>query len=162
MTPPEAESPGHLVAEVVTDETTRRAVFALRHEVFVLEQGVPLELEIDPNDAAAVHVAVRRRDEVVGTGRLVTEPAGFEGLEVAAGPVAHLGRIAVRADHRRRGLGAALVEALTAAAREAGLRIAYLGAQEHAVGFYQRLGWTAFGRVFDDAGLPHRHMYRTL
>lgn len=136
--------------------------FAIRAEVFVDEQGVPVELERDERDAGAEHVLVTVDGAPVATGRLVVEDAGYEGLDPALGPVGHLGRLAVRAPYRGTGLGAALVAALVERARGRGLRALYLGAQTHAVGFYERLGFVVVGEVFDDAGIPHRHMVRTL
>jgi predicted GNAT family N-acyltransferase len=96
----------------------------------------------------------------VGAGRLVVEPPGFAGLDPALGPVAHLGRISVREPWRGSGIGATVVAALQRAADDAGHAVAYLGSQSHAVGFYERLGWTVFGAEFLDADLPHRHMVR--
>lgn len=129
------------------------AVYALRHEVFVLEQQVPAELERDELDETAGHVvALDGTGVVVGTGRVVEESDG----------VAHLGRLAVRRHARGTGVGVALVRGLEERARASGLRCAVLGAQVHAVGFYQRLGYTAYGEVFDDAGIDHRWMRRDL
>jgi predicted GNAT family N-acyltransferase len=135
---------------------------AIRTEVFVDEQHVPPELEADEHDAQAVHLLAWYGGHPVGTARLVREQPGFAGLPDTLGPVAHLGRIAVRATARRRGVGAALVHALHERAWADGLRVAYLGAQEHAVGFYRRLGYAVFGAPFDDAGIVHRHMWRPI
>ena len=66
------------------------------------------------------------------------------------------------AEARGNGLGAALVGTIEERAAQRGLRAVYLGAQTHAVPFYERLGYAAFGAEFDDAGLPHRHMWRPL
>lgn len=129
------------------------AVYALRHEVFVVEQQVPAELERDELDEAAEHVvALDGTGAVVGTGRVVEEFGG----------VAHLGRLAVRRPARGTGVGVALVRGLENRARASGLRRVVLGAQVHAVGFYERLGYTAYGEVFDDAGIDHRWMRRDL
>lgn len=143
---------------------------AVRREVFVLEQGVPPELEIDVHDPSADHFigftgvagADDRMGPVVGAGRLVTEPAGFAGVDAALGPVGHLGRLAVRRSARGTGLGLLVVRAIEACARDCAIRVMVLGAQTHAIGFYERLGYTAYGPEFDDAGLPHRWMSRPL
>lgn len=125
------------------------AAYAVRHQVFVGEQGVPVELEVDEHDPDADHVVARLADgRVVGTGRLVLEPGG----------VGHLGRLAVLAEVRGAGAGAALVRALEDRARARGLASVVLGGQVYAVGFYERLGYTAYGEEFDDAGIPHRWM----
>jgi predicted GNAT family N-acyltransferase len=137
--------------------------FAVRTDVFVHEQGVPRHLEIDELDDAADHfIAYDDAGVPVGAGRLVVEPAGFEGAPSSTGLVAHLGRLAVRDAARGTGLGVALVRAIEARAAERGLRVVALSAQTYAVGFYERLGYAAHGQEFDDAGLPHRWMTRTI
>lgn len=151
-----------LTVERVTAPDDVAAALAVRHQVFVVEQDVPLDLEQDDRDATADHFLVRVEGEPVGAGRLVVEPPGFEGVDPALGEVAHLGRLAVSLEVRGTGLGAVLVRAIEARARERGLRVMYLGAQTHAVPFYERLGYGAHGAVFDDAGIPHRHMTRLL
>lgn len=146
---------------LVTGPGDRAAAYAVRHDVFVLEQGVPVDLELDELDEDADHVVAYAGELAVGAGRLVVEPAGFAGTDPALGPVGHLGRLAVRPAARGTGLGVALVRAIEARAVQRGLRVVVLGAQTHAIGFYERLGYTAYGEVFDDAGLPHRWMCRT-
>jgi predicted GNAT family N-acyltransferase len=142
--------------------------FDLRAEVFVVEQGVPVELELDALDAdpATQHLAaitgLDGTEHVVGTVRWVIEPAGFEGTQPSLGPAAHLQRLAVAQQARGNGLGAALVAAVEADAAERGHRVVYLAAQSQAVPFYVRLGYTQHGDVFDDAGIPHHHMTKSL
>ena len=147
------------VRPVVTEQD-RAAAYAVRHDVFVTEQGVPADLELDELDATAEHFVAYAGVLAVGAGRLVTEPAGFADTDPALGPVGHLGRLAVRPQARGSGLGVALVRAIEGAAQRAGLRAVVLSAQTHAIGFYERLGYTAYGPEFDDAGLPHRWMVR--
>ena len=146
----------------IADDSERAEAYEIRRVVFVEEQAVPVELELDDRDPAADHLLARQDGRAVGTARLVIEEPGFEGADPAYGPVAHLGRIAVLAEARHAGLGAGLVRGLEERALRRGLRIAYLGAQVHAVAFYERLGYTAYGDVFDDAGIDHRHMTRIL
>ncbi len=138
------------------------ACFAVRKEVFVVEQEVPAELEYDAYDATAVHVlAVGRDGTALGTGRLLygADAAGKTG----AGPeVGSLGRLAVSAAARGLGVGAALVRGIEEAARGLGLTAVDLHAQTQALGFYERLGYTAYGPVFPDAGIDHRGMRRAL
>ena len=137
--------------------------FAVRSEVFVGEQGVPRHLEVDELDDTADHfVAYDGTGRPVGAGRLVVEPAGFEGAPWTTAPVGHLGRLAVRAPARGTGLGVALVAAIETRAAQRGLSVVALSAQTQAVGFYQRLGYTEHGEEFDDAGLPHVWMTKTL
>jgi predicted GNAT family N-acyltransferase len=137
--------------------------YAIRTEVFVTEQGVPLELELDDLDATADHfLAYDDAGRPVGAGRLVVEPPGFEGAPDSRTPVGHLGRLAVCSAARGSGLGLALVTAIEGRAVDRGLTLIALSAQVQAVGFYERLGYAAHGPEFDDAGLPHRWMTRPL
>lgn len=138
------------------------AAYAVRHTVFVQEQGVPVELERDDRDQSADHLIAVVDGRVTGAVRLVVEPAGYEGVDAALGPVGHLGRLAVLADARAAGLGAGLVLGVERRAIDHGLAVIYLGSQTHAVGFYGRLGYAPYGSQFYDAGLPHRHMLRIL
>ena len=138
------------------------AAFAVRHDVFVSEQGVPEDLERDAQDVEADHLVAYAHGRPVGAGRLVVEPAGFEGEDAAVGPVGHLGRLAVRPDARGARLGVAMVAAIEERARERGLAVMALSSQTYAIPFYERLGYTAYGEEFDDAGLPHRWMRRPL
>lgn len=147
---------------VVSDPADLAEVYRIRHEVFVDEQQVPVDLERDALDDAADHVLARWHGRAVGAGRLVIEPAGFADVEASAGPVAHLGRLAVLGDARGGGLGVGLVRAIEERARERGLGVLVLSAQVSAIAFYERLGYTAYGPVFDDAGIDHRWMRRSL
>lgn len=131
----------------------------VRHEVFVVEQEIPAELEYDELDATSLHLlAVDADGTPIGTGRLI---GGAEALELTgvAGRVL-LGRLAVLKAERGTGLGAALVRAIEQAGRERGARECELHAQVQALGFYERLGYTAEGPVYDDAGIPHRTMVK--
>jgi predicted GNAT family N-acyltransferase len=138
------------------------ASYRIRAEVFVAEQGVPVDLERDAADDAADHLLAYDGEQPVGAGRLVVEPPGFEGADPALGPVGHLGRLAVLAGRRGSGVGAALVRAVEDQARARGLALVALSSQTYAVPFYERLGYTAHGPEFDDAGIPHRWMRRLL
>ncbi|GGV16685.1 GNAT family N-acetyltransferase [Streptomyces spectabilis] len=139
------------------------ACFAVRKEVFVAEQGVPEDLEYDAYDQGAVHVlAVSREDGApLGTGRLLTGEAAAakNGGDATVGA---LGRLAVLRSARGLGAGAALVRAIEDAARERGLAAVDLHAQTQALGFYERLGYEAYGPEFPDAGIPHRAMRKAL
>ncbi|MET9434552.1 GNAT family N-acetyltransferase [Streptomyces sp. NPDC006551] len=140
----------------------RDACFAVRRDVFVVEQNVPREIEYDAYDATAVHVLAVREDGLpLGTGRLLygADAAGKTGGDASVGS---LGRLAVSRAARGLGVGAALVRAIEDAARERGLKAVDLHAQTHALGFYERLGYEAYGPEFPDAGIPHRAMRRAL
>ena len=122
---------------------------AVRTAVFVREQEVPAELEMDDLDDGAKHVLARTAEGVpVGTGRLLAD--------------GHIGRLAVLRDFRGSGLGGRLLNALVEQAREDGLSRVYLDAQIHALGFYQRWGFVAEGAEFYEAGIPHQRMTRIL
>jgi predicted GNAT family N-acyltransferase len=138
------------------------AAYAVRYDVFVTEQGVPGELERDSQDDDAEHLVAYADGRPVGAVRLVVEDPGFEGIDRAVGKVAHLGRLAVRPEARRGGLGVRLVRAVEACALSRGLTVMALSSQTYAIPFYERLGYTAQGEEFDDAGIPHRWMTRRL
>jgi predicted GNAT family N-acyltransferase len=147
---------------LVSSAAERSAAYAVRTDVFVTEQGVPVELELDELDETADHFVAYDDGRPVGAGRLVVEAPGFEGADPALGPVGHLGRLAVRPETRGSGLGVDLVRAIEERARSRGLAVMALSAQTHALEFYERLGYSAYGPEFDDAGLPHRWMRRCL
>ncbi|MFJ6660170.1 GNAT family N-acetyltransferase [Streptomyces sp. NPDC091377] len=138
------------------------ACFAVRREVFVVEQDVPEELEYDAYDAEAVHVlAIRADGTPLGTGRLL-HGAAAAARNGGDPDVGSLGRLAVTKEARGLGIGAGLVRAVEDTARAHGLTAVDLHAQTHALAFYERLGYTAYGPEFPDAGIPHRAMRRAL
>lgn len=116
----------------------------IRRVVFIEEQQVPQDEEWDGRDEQCVHFLARLEGRAVGTARLL--------------PDGHVGRVAVLSQARGLGLGLRLMEAAIHAARQAGHAEVLLDAQTHALEFYQRLGFTAFGEEFIDAGIPHRSM----
>ncbi|MCX4551651.1 GNAT family N-acetyltransferase [Streptomyces sp. NBC_01387] len=132
------------------------ACFAVRNGVFVVEQGVSAAIEYDAHDATAVHVLAVDAEGPLGTGRLLLpDPASGEA-------VGSLGRLAVTPVARGRGVGAALVRAIEDTARDRGLSAVDLHAQTHALGFYERLGYEAYGPEFLDADIEHRAMRRAI
>ena len=128
------------------------SAYAVRHEVFVEEQGVPVELEYDDDDPSAHHAVAVLDGTVVGTGRLVTRP----------GRLGVIGRMAVVPPARGRGVGAALLALLERRAAEVGVETLELHAQTHAVGFYRRAGYAAVGDAYEEAGIPHVTMRKPL
>ncbi|MFJ8080583.1 GNAT family N-acetyltransferase [Streptomyces sp. NPDC096205] len=147
---------------VAEDPADREACFAVRKQVFVVEQGVPQEIEYDSYDAGAVHVlAVRDDGTPLGTGRLLHGEAAADKTGGDAS-VGSLGRLAVTQEARGLGVGVALVRAIEDAARARGLAAVDLHAQTHALGFYERLGYEAYGPEYLEAGIPHRAMRRAL
>lgn len=128
---------------------------ALRHEVFVGEQGVAEDLERDGRDDTAEHAVVIGADGMVAaTGRLL-DPG-------PAAAVAVVGRVAVRADRRGQGLGLAVMTALERRAAERGLVAVELHAQLAAAGFYRRQGYVARGEPYREAGIAHVTMRKDL
>ena len=126
---------------------------ALRRMVFVKEQRIPEALEWDEFDATALHcVALNRLGRVIGTARLIAESAG----------VGRIGRMAVFRALRGGGHGAAVLQALEEAARARGDREVTLHAQRSAEDFYRRLGYSPSGEPFEEAGIAHIEMRRTL
>ncbi|KIN62993.1 Acetyltransferase, GNAT family protein [Sulfitobacter noctilucicola] len=119
---------------------------ALRRAVFIEEQGVSEADELDELDDIALHLLAMAEAEPVGTARIV----------IADG-VAKIGRVCVVKAHRGTGLGAALVRMAMDVSRGKAAK-AKLGAQVQAIAFYEALGFTAFGPVYDDAGIDHRDM----
>lgn len=139
------------IAEALSDDD-RAACLALRFAVFCEEQGVSEAEERDGRDGEARHL-LARADGV---------PAGTLRLRVVEG-AAKLERVCVAKPMRGTGLGAALTEAaLALAARLPGVTYAKLGAQVPVIAFYERLGFTAEGPEYLDAGIPHRDMTRPL
>ncbi|MER8060798.1 MULTISPECIES: GNAT family N-acetyltransferase [unclassified Streptomyces] len=153
---------GAPTVRVAGDPADLEACFAVRKDVFVREQGVDEAIEYDAYDAGAVHVLALRADGTpLGTGRLLTGEAAVAKTGADAS-VGSLGRLAVSREARGLGIGAALVRAIEDAARARGLAAVDLHAQTQALGFYERLGYAAYGPEFLDADMPHRAMRRTL
>ena len=140
------------------------AAYALRHEVFVVGQDVPAELERDELDATAQHAVALDDDRTVGTGRLVDGRIG-EDLRLVPGTpgtVGTIGRMAVAKDVRGAGVGRALLDVLVERARALGLPVVELHAQLHAKAFYERAGFEPFGEVYLEAGIEHLGMRKEL
>lgn len=127
--------------------TLCNAAFALRREVFVWEQHVPEAEEHDADDLTATHFVAVLEGEVVGTLRLIDYPEHVK-----------IGRVAVRLAYRGRGIAQAMIAAAMDHVRAQGRDRFYLTAQSDKLGFYQRLGFAAFGPEFQDGGMPHRAM----
>ena len=125
---------------------------ALRRTVFIEEQGVSEADEVDDKDDEAIHLLATQNGKPVGSARLLV-----------MGEIGKIGRVCVLAEARGAGLGAQLMQAAVTRFRSVpGVTKVKLGAQTHALGFYERLGFTAIGPEFYDAGIPHREMVLTL
>ncbi|MEM1237206.1 MAG: GNAT family N-acetyltransferase [Pseudomonadota bacterium] len=120
---------------------------AMRRAVFIHEQGVSPEDELDGKDAEATHLLASLNGYPVGAARILN-----------MGTTVKIGRVCVLKDHRGKGFGEAIIEGCHASARRMGATRAILGAQLSALSFYERIGYRAYGAVFDDAGIDHRMM----
>lgn len=131
-------------------ETDLVPIRRIRFAVFVDEQAVPPSLEMDDRDSHCEHFLAFVDGRAVGTARIDIGEGG------------KVGRLAVSAGSRRCGIGRALMEACHEAALAHGLDEVWCNAQVGAVPFYERLGYTATGTPFDEAGIEHRRMFRPL
>ena len=134
--------------ELMTWDKARAHAAPVRMVVFVDEQRVPAALEMDEKDAACLHAIAFDGARAVGTGRLL--------------PDGHIGRMAVLKEFRGQGVGGEILEKLIEAARRRGDREVVLSAQVHALAFYRAHGFEGFGAVYEEAGIPHQDMRRTL
>jgi ElaA protein len=120
---------------------------AIRIRVFVREQRVPAEIELDADDRQAVHFLALKSGKAVGAARIVLKRGK-----------AKIGRMAVLKSHRGKGVGKALLKHTVDMSRRLKAQQVYLNAQVAVIGFYQKLGFRAVGPVFSEAGIPHRKM----
>jgi predicted GNAT family N-acyltransferase len=136
-----------ITVKTVSCEKELEQALRIRIRVFVREQGVPAEIELDDDDKRAVHflAAVGRR--TVGTARLVMR-----------GDNAKIGRMAVLKSHRRKSIGQKLLSRAIMSAKKQGARKIYLHAQIAVIGFYESAAFRCVGPVFDEAGIAHRKM----
>lgn len=122
---------------------------AVRYEVFVLEQKVPSELELDEMDEPSLHVVCYdASQQAVATARLL--------------PDGHIGRMAVLQSYRSHGIGSVLLRILMQEAQQRGDHAVLLSAQQHAENFYQRHGFVREGDAYIEAGIAHismRHVF---
>lgn len=130
--------------ELLAWREARAQAVPIRFTVFVEEQGVPQDIELDDKDDASLHAVVYEGAEAVATGRLL--------------PDGHVGRMAVLKKWRRRGVGGAMLTALVEAAARHGHASVVLSAQTHAVPFYRAHGFVAQGGEYVEAGIPHQEM----
>ncbi len=135
----------------IATEQDREAVFALRVEVFVREQNVPPEIELDQEDAHALHFIAKEDGIAVGCARVIRD-----------GDDAHIGRLAVKKSHRGRGIGRDICRFIIEDCKGKGCTRVWLNSQLHAVGFYQKLGFLPTGSPFFEAGIEHVTMELSL
>ncbi len=122
----------------------RITLTGLRERVFIKEQRVPRDVEMDGADEGATHFLITENTVALGCGRLLAD--------------GRIGRMAVLAEHRGRGLGKALLDYIVAYARGHGYKRLYLHSQQHATAFYAAAGFEVNGPSFEEAGIPHEPM----
>ncbi len=142
----------NLVVKIVETQREHQAALIVRVRVFVQEQGVPVEEELDEDDLSATHAIALVNGEVVGTGRVLCPDSGD----------ARIGRMAVDEAWRRKGIGSHILMALEEAARQRGRREAILHAQTYVKDFYASHGYIEEGEVFLEVGIEHVQMRKRL
>jgi hypothetical protein len=123
-------------------------ICAIRYEVFVDEQNVPEELEIDGLDGEAKHVLTFVDEVPIGTGRILSD--------------GHVGRVAVLKNFRGLGIGKSIMKELIKCAQDLSLEKVWLSSQWHAHSFYLDLGFVCVGEIYKEAGIDHIKMFKTL
>ncbi len=126
----------------------QQQILSIRAQVFIIEQGVPVELEVDEQDPLSRHLLLFEEDTPIATGRLT--------------PDGHIGRLAVLKPYRQKGYGSRIITHLEQLAVENGLSQVALGAQIQVINFYEKLGYQVCSEIFMDAGIKHRMMKKAL
>lgn len=135
----------------VTSQNELEDAFSIRNKVFVEEQKVPVELEIDEYENSSTHVVLYDGDQPVGAGR-IREVENTGKLE----------RICVLSSYRGKGAGTLIMNKLEEIASQNGFKKVKLNSQTHAIPFYEKLGYKVVSDIFMDAGIPHVTMVKTL
>jgi len=135
--------------ELMNWEQAQPVAGPLRFAIFVGEQNVPPGIELDDQDANCIHAIAYDADgKAIGTGRLL--------------PDGHIGRMAVVKERRRQGVGDEILDALIEEARRRGHAEVVVAAQLQAAEFYRKHGFVADGKVYQEAGILHENMKKTL
>ena len=157
--PSSGDTPEMVVSDVVVKVAETPAEFegavTVRMRVFVGEQGIPANVEVDDADSApdTVHAVALHQGIVIGTGRLLPDVDG-------KGP--HIGRMAVERDWRRNGVGGKVLAFLEEQGRSLKFQQITLHAQEYVKSFYAQHGYDEVGDMFLEEGIPHREMVKNL
>lgn len=136
-----------ITVRLVETEEDMEAAVGIRFRVFVDEQSVPPEIELDEYDVVATHAVALLDGVAIGTGRAIVE-----------GGSARIGRMAVDLQHRRGGVGGLILRFLEEETKELGATEFVLHAQEYVKAFYAAHGYTEHGDMFMEAGIPHIEM----
>jgi predicted GNAT family N-acyltransferase len=129
-------------------EQAQSQAYPIRLAVFIKEQGVPEELELDEEDPLAWHAIAKLDGQAIGTARLQKD--------------GKIGRMAVIQAYRRQGVASAMMNVLLKFGRQHGINQFYLHAQIEALPFYERFGFVANGPVFNEAGIAHQIMRKVI
>lgn len=116
----------------------------IRRKVFIEEQNVPEPEEWDEYDEQHDHFLVYWDDQAIGCARLLKS--------------GQVGRMAIIKEYRGQAFGSALLKFILSFAKKHGFKTVFLHAQTHAIPFYLKFGFTSYGEIFDDAGIPHQSM----
>ena len=137
------------ITSIICDyESNIKDISAIRYEVFVDEQNVPVDLEIDGLDGKAKHALAFVDGVPIGTGRILND--------------GHIGRVAVLKNYRGLGIGKLIMKELIKCAQDMSLEKVWLSSQWHAHSFYLDLGFVCVGEVYKEAGIDHIKMFRAL
>jgi predicted GNAT family N-acyltransferase len=134
---------------IAVSEPDKAECLRIREEVFIIEQNVPVAIERDAYDVGAIHFLAIQGGAAIGTARVVVKDNG---------KTAKIGRVAVCKAARGTGVGQALMAAIEASRALGQIEQFVLEAQTHALSFYERRGYAAYGEEFMEADLPHRSM----
>jgi len=139
----------NLITQITNWENDSENLLSIRLEVFVKEQGVPLELEYDEYDKEATHFLVSTSNQInIATARLLAD--------------GHIGRMAVLPSYRKQNIGKNLLYSIIKFAQNRNMKYLYLNAQVAAIPFYAKSGFITEGHEFLDAGIPHKKMTLTI
>jgi len=131
--------------QTTTWQANQDALRAIREQVFIIEQLVPVELEWDEHDESAIHLlGTNSASKPIGCARILKGGS--------------IGRMAVLAEWRGLGVGKSLLSAAIDICRKHQFPVATLSAQTYAIGFYEKSGFTVCSEEYMDAGIPHRDM----
>ena len=134
--------------QVVVGEEDIASCLKLRRTVFIEEQNVPENEEVDGDDSRCTHILARANGKPIGAAR-------FQYIDDKA----KIQRVCVLPEARGTGLGAAIIKKILEVVKSDGrVGVAILGSQSHAVSFYEKLGFEAYGDEYLDAGILHRDM----
>lgn len=124
----------------------------IRSRVFMIEQNVDISLELDEDDKTCTHYCLYDDNgTAIGTCRILDN-----------GDTAHLGRVAILKEYRQKGCGAFMISEVEKSCKMLGYKKVELGAQLHALPFYEKQGYHAYGEIFMDADIEHRMMVKEL